>query len=55
MNKGKKLAPRSRGMGAKAWAKHLRREGGPTIKIKNPDRYLNAHARRRVALQEAKP
>jgi hypothetical protein len=29
--------------GIKGWARYLKRAGGPEIKIKNPERYLNRH------------
>jgi hypothetical protein len=36
--------------GVKRWARHLRRIPVRPIKIKNPERYLSAHARRMAAL-----
>jgi hypothetical protein len=38
------------GWSSKAWAKHLRKHGSKRIIIKNPERYSNAHARRRLLL-----
>lgn len=46
---GAAFKPRSHSI--KAWARHIAKWGCAPVRIKNPDRYLNSHARFMVGLQ----
>lgn len=43
---GEAFKPRSHSV--KAWARYLGKWGRPQIRVKNPNRYLNSHARRKL-------